>query len=272
MRGGGVLTWVGAALVAAMVLLAAIGPAVAPRDPTLPDPRHGLDAQANPSPPNPRFPLGADGQGRDVLSRLLHGARLSLLIGVAATAVSLGIATVVGVLAGFFGGWVEGALMRVTDVAMAFPALLLAVALAAVLRPSPGSVILVLGIVTWTAAARLLRGEALRLTRMEFVSAARVSGAGPLRLVWRHILPNVAPTLLVLASLTLASTILLDAGLSYLGLGLPPPTPSWGVMLFEGQSYYRAAPWTVFWPGLAVFLAVAGFNCLGHGLRAALSR
>jgi peptide/nickel transport system permease protein len=157
--------------------------------------------------------------------------------------------------------------MRLTDVVMAFPALLLAIALVAVLRPSLTSELLVLGLVNWTPVARVVRGETLAAREMLFVEAARALGASHARIVLRHILPQLAPTLLVLASLSVATTILLDAGLSYLGVGVPPPAPSWGAMLTGGQSYYRTAPWLAFWPGLAIVLAVGGFNLLAFGLQ-----
>ena len=220
-----------------------------------------------PRPPGGRYLLGTDDLGRYLLSRLLYGARLSLFIGVAATSIAIGAGALLGLLAGYFGGVVEGLIMRLADVVMAFPVLLLAIALVAVLRPSLWNVLLVVGLVNWTPVARVVRGETLATREALFVEAARAQGATHGRIVRRHILPQLAPTLLVLACLSIATTILLDAGLSYLGVGVPPPAPSWGAMLTEGQSYYRTAPWLAFWPGLAIVVAVGGFNLLGFGLQ-----
>jgi peptide/nickel transport system permease protein len=267
-RGGGRdwLLWTGAGLVALFVAAALLAPWLAPHDP-LQQFANGLTELGTPRPPGGPYPLGTDDYGRDLLSRLLYGARLSLIIGGAATAIAIGVGTLLGVTAGYFGGVVEAILMRVTDVVMAFPALLLAIAFVAVLRPSLTSVLLVVGLVNWTPVARVVRGETLAAREALFVEAARALGASHGRIVLRHILPQVAPTLLVLASSSVATTILLDAGLSYLGVGVPPPAPSWGAMLTGGQSYYRTAPWLAFFPGLAIVLAVAGFNLLAFGLQ-----
>lgn len=260
----------GGALLALVVTLAALlAPHLAPRDPFRQEP-HGLDALGAPRPPGPTFLLGTDSRGRDQLSRLLYGARISLTIGLAATAIATAIGTTLGLVAGYFRGVADAAVMRVTDVFMAFPALLLAIALAAVLRPSLGSVILVVSLVNWTGIARVVRGETLSLRERLYVEAARAMGASHGRVLGRHILPHLLPLLLVLASLNLATTVLLDAGLGYLGIGVPAPAPSWGSMLAEGQRYYRTAPWLAFWPGLAVLLTVAAFNLLAAGLRQAL--
>jgi len=243
-----VLLFAGAALLA---------PWLAPHDP-LRQFAGGLTEAGAPRPPGGRYLLGTDDLGRDLLSRLLYGARLSLFTGEQ---------TQQGAGAGYFGGVVEGLIMRLADVVMAFPVLLLAIALVAVLRPSLWNVLLVVGLVNWTPVARVVRGETLATREVLFVEAARAQGATHGRIVRRHILPQLAPTLLVLACLSIATTILLDAGLSYLGVGVPPPAPSWGAMLTEGQSYYRTAPWLAFWPGLAIVVAVGGFNLLGFGLQ-----
>lgn len=256
----------GALLVFLLVGIALLAPWLAPHDP-LRQFASGLTEIGAPRPPGSHFPLGTDTLGRDLLSRLLYGARLSLFIGVTATALAVGIGALLGVTAGYFGGVVEGIIMRLADVVMAFPVLLLAIALVAVLRPSLGNVLLVVGLVNWTPVARVVRGETLAAREALFVEAARAQGASHGRIVVRHILPQLAPTLLVLAALSIASTILLDAGLSYLGVGVPPPAPSWGAMLTEGQRYYRTAPWLVLWPGLAILAAVGGFNLLGFGLQ-----
>lgn len=260
----------GVVLVLLFVAAALLAPWLAPHDPLrqFPD---GLTAAGAPQPPSRRYLLGTDDFGRDLLSRLLFGARLSLTIGTAATALAVGVGATLGMAAGYFGGVTESVIMRVTDVVMAFPVLLLAIALVAVLRPSLTSVLLVVGLVNWTSVARVVRGETLSAREALFVEAARAQGASHGRILRRHILPQIAPTLLVLACLSVATTILLDAGLSYLGVGVPPPAPSWGAMLTEGQSYYRTAPWLALWPGLAIVAAVAGFNLLGFALQEMLN-
>jgi peptide/nickel transport system permease protein len=260
------LLWTGAALVLLFVAAALLAPWLAPHDP-LQQFANGLTETGAPRPPGGAYPLGTDDYGRDLLSRLLFGARQSLFIGVTATLIAISVGALLGLTAGYFGGIVEAGIMRLTDVVMAFPVLLLAIALVAVLRPSLGSVLLVVGLVNWTPVARVVRGETLAAREALFVEAARALGASHARIVVRHILPQIAPTLLVLASLSVATTILLDAGLSYLGVGVPPPAPSWGAMLTGGQSYYRTAPWLAFWPGLAILLAVGGFNLLAFGLQ-----
>jgi peptide/nickel transport system permease protein len=263
------LLQVGAVCVLLFAGAALLAPWLAPHDP-LRQFADGLTDAGAPRPPGGSYLLGTDDFGRDLLSRLLYGARLSLFIGVAATSIAVGVGTLLGVTAGYFGGMAEGVVMRVADVVMAFPVLLLAIALVAVLRPSVGNVLLVVGLVNWTPVARVVRGETLAAREALFVEAARAQGATHGRIVRHHILPQLAPTLLVLACLSIATTILLDAGLSYLGVGVPPPAPSWGAMLTEGQSYYRTAPWLAFWPGLAIVVAVGGFNLLGFGLQGLL--
>ncbi len=253
----------GLLLAALMLLLAVLAPVIARHDPLRYDPRY-----VQPVGPSVDHPLGTDSRGRDVLSRLLYGARTSLTLGLGAMllAVSLGLA--VGVSAGYFGGHVDGALMRVTDIFMAFPAILLALALAAVLpRRDVTTLLLVIGLINWTAAARIFRGETLSLRQRQYVEVARTLGASHGRILRQHILPHLAPTLLIVASLGAATTILLDAGLSFLGVGIPPPAPTWGAMLQEAQRWYSVAPWLAFWPGLAVLLTVGAFNMIAFDLR-----
>lgn len=247
---------------ALLVLLAIVGPWLAPFDPTAPV----APQLAEPSPPGAPFWLGTDDLGRDVLSRLLHGARISLLVGLVAMVVTMVIGTALGLAAGYFGGAVDVILMRFTDVMLAFPGLLLAVALVAVLRPSVWTIFVVIGLVSWTGVARVVRGETLSLRERDFVVAARAMGAGHGRILLRHVLPNVVPTLVVIAALSTSGTILLDAGLSFLGIGVPPPTPTWGRMIQEASSYYRVAPWLMAFPGLAVLYAVLAFNLIAYGL------
>jgi peptide/nickel transport system permease protein len=245
-----------------LVAFAIFGPTLAPFDPTAPVAPH----LAEPTPPGAPFYLGTDDLGRDVLSRLLYGARISLLVGLVAMVVTMAIGTAIGLAAGYYGGIVDTVLMRFTDVMLAFPGLLLAVALVAVLRPSVWTIFVVIGLVSWTGVARVVRSETLSLRERDFVIAARAMGAGGGRIVLRHILPNVAPTLIVIAALSTSGTILLDAGLSFLGIGVPPPTPTWGRMIQEASTYYRVAPWLMAFPGLAVLYAVLAFNLIAYGL------
>jgi len=247
-----------------IALLAAIAigaPILAPYDPA----RAVAATFGDPQGPSLAYPLGADELGRDVLSRIIWGARISLTVGIAAMAVTLAIGVTVGLLAGFFGGAVDFLLMRLTDVMLAFPTLLLAMAIVTVLQPSLLSILLVIGLVSWTGVARVVRAETLSLAQRDFVLAARALGAPPRRLIALHVLPNVLPIIVLMAVLGTSGTLLLDAGLSFLGLGVPPPTPSWGRMIEEANLYFRTAPWLAAFPGLAIFYAVLGFNLLGYG-------
>ena len=253
---------IGLAMGAVLVVVALVGPALAPFDPTA----QVAPSLAEPLPPAAPFHLGTDDLGRDVLSRLLYGARISLMVGVVAMVVTMAIGTAVGLAAGYYGGAVDVVLMRVTDVMLAFPGLLLAVALVAVLRPSIWTIFVVIGLVSWTGVARVVRSETLSLRERDFVIAARAMGASHARILRRHVIPNVAPTLVAIAALSTSGTILLDAGLSFLGIGVPPPTPTWGRMIQEASSYYRVAPWLMLFPGLAVLYAVLTFNLIAYGL------
>src|SRR5579862_1300194 len=249
------LETVGAAMVAVLVIVAVFAPMLAPHDPTIVvAPTFG-----DPGAPSHAFPMGTDELGRDVLSRIIFGARISLTVGVAAMAVTMTIGVAIGLCAGFFGGAVDFLLMRFTDVMLTLPALLLAMAFVAVLRPSLLSILLVIGLVSWTGVARVVRAETLTMTQRDFVLAARALGAPSSRLIVRHVLPNV------MAVLGTSGTLLLDAGLSFLGLGVPPPIPSWGRMIEEATIYFRTAPWLAIFPGLAILYAVLGFNLLGYG-------
>jgi len=261
-RAAGSLLRLGIAMGALLVLLAIIGPTIAPFDPAAPV----APQLAEPTPPAAPFYLGTDDLGRDVLSRLLYGARISLLVGVVAMAVTMVIGTAIGLAAGYFGGAVDVALMRFTDVMLAFPGLLLAVALVAVLRPSVWTIFVVIGLVSWTGVARVIRSEVLSLRERDFVLAARALGARHGRILRRHVLVNVLPTIVVIAALSTSGTILLDAGLSFLGIGVPPPTPTWGRMIQEATAYYRVAPWLMLFPGAAVLYAVLTFNFIAYGL------
>jgi peptide/nickel transport system permease protein len=253
----------GLLLAALMLGVALLAPLIAPHDPLAYDARF-----ARPVGPSPGHPLGTDSIGRDVLSRLVYGARLSLTLGLGAMALALVSGLAVGVTAGYFGGWVDTLLMRFTDMVMAFPVILLALALAAVAsRRDLWTLLLVIGFVNWATLARIFRSETLSLRERQYVEAARVLGASHARVLRQHLLPHLAPTILIVASLGAAATILLDAGLSFLGIGIPPPAPTWGSMLQEAQRWYSVAPWLAFWPGLAVVLTVGAFNLIAFDLR-----
>lgn len=245
--------------------LALLAPWLSPHSPTVPLPT-GLDANGLPLAPSQAHPFGTDDLGRDAFARWLHGGRVSLLVGLSATALAGFLGVGLGVLAGFRGGTVDLVLMRLTEIVMAFPTLLLAMGLAAVLPPHPAMVILTLGAVGWTAIARLVRGMTLSLREQEFVEAARAMGGSGLWILLRHLLPNLKGAILSLLALKLADMFLLEAALSFLGLGVRPPTPSWGNMIHDGQAYFRDAPWLFLAPGLAIFAVVLAFNLLGDRL------
>lgn len=230
----------------------------------------GLTLEGAPLPPNEKYWLGTDLLGRDLLSRLLHGAQTSLVIGLVANGVSLVIGTLVGILAGYLRGWTGTVLMRFTDLMMAFPALLLAIALAALFTPSLWIVAMVIAMVNWVQVARVVYSMTVALSEREFVEAVRSLGATRGRILFRHILPHLVPTIVVYGTLGIATTVLLEATLSFLGIGVQPPTPSWGNIIFENQSYFSTAPWLVFIPGAAIVLLAIAFNVLGDALRVAL--
>ncbi|WP_049928401.1 nickel transporter permease [Halopiger goleimassiliensis] len=255
------LTLAGMAIVTALLAVAAIGPTVVPHDPTTQDLANSLQ------PPSTAHPLGTDELGRDVLARLVYGARISLGIAVAVTAVRLVLGTTIGLLAGYVGGRVDEALMRLVDVQLAFPGLVLALVIAGILGPSLRNVLIALAVVGWGSYARLVRGSVLSTKEREFVRAARLLGASRTQIVTRHLLPNVVSPVVVLATLNLGTVVLATAGLSFIGLGAQPPTPEWGTMLSDGRHYLRDAWWIANAPGVAIMLTVLGFNLLGDGLR-----
>ncbi|MER8843455.1 ABC transporter permease [Mesorhizobium australicum] len=227
----------------------------------------GLTIEGSPLPPSAKFWLGTDLLGRDLLTRILHGARTSLIIGIVANGVALLIGTLVGVTAGYFRRWIGGALMRFTDLMMAFPALLLAICLAAVFQPSLWIVAMVIALVNWVQTARVIYTETSSLAEREFIDAERTIGASAPRILFRHILPHLLPTIIVWGTLGISTTVLLEATLSFLGIGVQPPTASWGNIIFENQTYFQAAPWLVFFPGAAILALALAFNLIGDALR-----
>lgn len=227
----------------------------------------GLTIEGSPLPPDAKFWLGTDLLGRDLLTRILYGARTSLIIGIVANGVALFIGTLVGVTAGYFRGWIGSALMRFTDLMMAFPALLLAICLAAVFQPSLWIVAMVIALVNWVQTARVIYTETSSLAEREFIDAERTIGASAPRILFRHILPHLLPTIIVWGTLGISTTVLLEATLSFLGIGVQPPTASWGNIIFENQTYFQAAPWLVFFPGAAILALALAFNLIGDALR-----
>jgi ABC-type dipeptide/oligopeptide/nickel transport system permease subunit len=276
------LAQVGFTIVLVLLLVAIFAPLISPVDPQATRP-NGVSTLGEPHPPGGGFLLGADSLGRDVWTRTLYGARISLLIGFSAMITAVLIGTAIGLLSGFFGGWVDAVLMRITEIVMALPTVLLAIALRVVLPdysptlpllgaldPNLYKILVAIGLVTWTGIARAVRGQVFSLKEREFIEAARAVGCSNWRILTVHLLPNVAPTVIVLATLATAHNILLEAGLSFLGLGVDPSIPSWGTMIADGQPFFLSAPWILLAPGVAIVLAVAGFNFVGQAMQETL--
>jgi peptide/nickel transport system permease protein len=256
----------GLSVVILVVVLAIAAPWIAPFNP---DEQmfDGLSLEGAPLPPGGAFLLGTDTLGRDLLSRLLFGARTSLVIGLVANGIAVTIGLFIGIVAGYLRGIASSALMRFTDLMMAFPALLLAIVLAALLKPSLWIVAMVIALVNWVQVARIVYTETRGLSERDFIMAERSLGAGHLRVLFLHILPHLIPTAIVWGTLGIATTVLLEATLSFLGIGVQPPQPSWGNIIFESQSYFQAAPWLVFFPGAIILLTALSFNLVGDALR-----
>ncbi len=227
----------------------------------------GLTIEGAPLPPGGAYLWGTDLLGRDLFSRILYGARTSLIIGVVANGLALIIGTLVGITAGYFRGVIGGVLMRFTDLMMAFPALLLAICLAAIFSPSLWIVAMVIALVNWVQTARVIYTETSSLATRDFIAAERTLGAGTGRILFYHILPHLVPTIIVWGTLGISTTVLMEATLSFLGVGVQPPTPSWGNIIFENQTYFQSAPWLVFIPGAAILLLALAFNLVGDALR-----
>ena len=259
------------ALVVVILLVgsAIFAPWIAPFDPTEQF-FDGLTIEGAPLPPNSRFLLGTDLLGRDLLSRIIYGSQTSLIIGLVANSVAIFIGVLVGVIAAYVKGVFGSLLMRFTDLIMAFPALLLAIALAAIFTPSIWIVAMVIALVNWVQIARVIYSETLAISAKDFVMAEISIGISPIKILFFHILPHLLPTILVWATLGISTTVLLEATLSYLGVGVQPPTPSWGNIIFENQTYFTISPWLVFIPGTVIILLSLSFNILGDALRDAL--
>ena len=258
-RHGGFIA--GAVLVTLFVAVALLGPWLGLADPLAADPDLALRA------PGGEHLLGTDAVGRDLAARIVSGARLSLLVGLLSRLVALVLGTMAGLLAGYFGGWLDSIVMRLADMTLAFPALLLLIAIVAAFGPSLLTLFLALGLLGWAPVARVLRSQVLALRRQDYVEAARAIGCSRRRILIRHLLPACGSTLLVLFSMGMAGAIIAEGSLSFLGLGAQPPQPSWGTLIRDGFGYLRSAPWLTLIPGLCMALAVLGFNLLGDGLR-----
>ena len=255
------LAMVGLGIILLLLLVAAFAPWLAPFDPAAQDLRLRLQ------PPSLAHWLGTDELGRDILSRIIHGARITLYIVGLVVVIAAPIGLLVGTVAGYFGGWVDTVLMRITDVFLAFPRLILALAFVAALGPGIDNAIIAISITAWPAYARIARAETLTLRGADFIQAVRIQGAGPLRIVARHIMPLCLPSVIVRVTLDMAGIILTAAGLGFLGLGAQPPSPEWGAMISTGRAYLLDQWWVATTPGIAICLVSLGFNLLGDGLR-----
>lgn len=254
----------------ALLLLSTFAPVIAPHDPIQQFRREGLTELGEPVPPNGMFWLGTDGLGRDLFSRLIWGGRVSLGIGLSASLISVVIGLFIGGGAGFLGGKADFFISRFIDMVMSIPTFFVMLLLVVMLSPGAWVVITVIALFAWTYPARIFRAQALSITQQDFVLAARCLGIPASRIFLRHIIPHILPLVIVYLALGIPTTIFAEASLSFLGLGVPPPTPSWGSMIQDGMAYYRAAPWVALYPGLAIMITVVSFNLLGAGLREAM--
>jgi len=252
---------VGGSIVLFFIILAIFAPIIAPYDPQDADLMRSLE------PPQKNYLFGTDVQGRDILSRIIYGSRVSLSVGIVVQAISLTIGIILGLLSGFYGGFIDDIISSIMNIMFSFPSLLFAIAIMAVLGPSLYNIFLALGIINWPTVARLVRGETLSLKKRDFVEASRALGVNNISIIFKHILPNCLGPIIVVATLGIADAILTEATLSFLGLGIQPPTPSWGSMLSRGREYIWSSPHLIIFPGLAILITVLGFNLLGDGLR-----
>ena len=257
---------IGLAVVALLLIGALLAPLLARHDPIR------IDLVGQLQPPSSEHWMGTDVQGRDVWSRLVYGARVSLAVGLISQSIALALGLTLGLLAGYYGKWIDEIVMRLADITLAFPTLLLLIAMVAALQPSLIVVFVTVGVVGWAGMARLVRGQVLVVRQLEYVQAARALGAKDRRIIARHVLPNVIAPVVIATTLGMAGAIMAEAALSFLGLGVQPPTPSWGAMIADGRdlAQLRDSPWTSVFPGLAIGVTVLGFNLLGDALRDAL--
>lgn len=258
------LALAGGAVIVLLVVLGVFGPWLAPYDPLAQNLARSLEG------PSRDHWFGTDSFGRDILSRVLYGARISLLVGAASQAIAFALGVFLGLVAGYYGGRIDNVVMRLADVTLAFPTLLLLIAITAAFQPSLTVVFVAIGVVGWAGLARLVRAQALVVRELDFVQAARALGLGDVRLMSRHVLPNCLAPAIIAVTLGMAGAILLEAALSFIGLGAQPPTPSWGSMISDGRDFLRTAPWISIFPGLAIGFVVLGFNLFGDGLRDAM--
>jgi ABC-type dipeptide/oligopeptide/nickel transport system permease subunit len=258
--------WIGGSIVIALITMAIAAPLLARHDPL------GVDLVRSLEGPSGAHWLGTDIQGRDVWARLVYGSRVSLTVGIASQGIALSLGLLLGLIAGYYGKWIDELVMRLADVTLAFPTLLLLIALVAALQPSLAIVFVTIGVVGWAGMARLVRGQVLVVRELEYVQAERALGARDAHIISRHILPGVVAPIVIAATLGIAGAIMAESSLSFLGLGVQPPTPSWGSMIADARDLYqlRNAPWTSLAPGLAIGAAVLGFNLLGDALRDAM--
>jgi len=260
------LAMVGLVIILLLFVIAIFAPVIAPYDP------NEQNLQESHALPGAKHLLGADKHGRDMLSRMIYGTRISLLVGFLPQFVSLLLAIVLGLVSGYYGGWVDDLIMRLADAFFAFPSLLFMMALMFVLGANQGllGIVLGLGIVGWAGRARIMRGQVLSIRERAYVESARAVGAGTSRIIFRHILPNCLAPLIVSTTMAIPGAIMAEAGLSFIGLGIAPPTATWGQMLQTGREYLRQFPWLSIWPGMAILITVLAFNLFGDGLRDAL--
>jgi ABC-type dipeptide/oligopeptide/nickel transport system permease subunit len=258
------LAMAGGAVIVLLVVVGIAGPWMAPYDPLAQDLSKSLVG------PSLEHWFGTDSFGRDILSRVLYGARISLLVGIVSQGIAFSLGVAMGLVSGYYGGKVDALIMRLADVTLAFPTLLLLIAITAAFQPSLTVVFVAIGVVGWAGLARLVRSQTLVVRELDFVQAARALGMNDARLLTRHVLPNTLAPAIIAVTLGMAGAILLEAALSFIGLGAQPPTPSWGSMISDGRDFLRTAPWISVFPGLAIGLVVLGFNLFGDGLRDAM--
>jgi peptide/nickel transport system permease protein len=259
--------WIPIGIIALFVAAAALAPLVSPGDPYAQSLRNRFKPPVWEERGTWAHPLGTDRLGRDMLARILYGARVSLAVGALAVLLASSVGAAVGLVAGYYGGRVDAALMRITDATLSFPVILLALILAVTVGPSFLNVVIAISVILWARYARVIRGEVLTLMQLDFIAQARIAGAGAWRIITRHLAPNTLNTLVVLITLQVGYVIIVEAALSFLGAGIPPPTPAWGSMIAEGRDFVTSAWWVSFLPGLAIMLVVLAFNLLGDWLR-----